>query len=178
MRLQGSGGGFCGNRARPAGEKAPQWPCIAFSRGPTTRSTLGFLSPSSVVGSRPGRSTSRLCPRVTGSYRPSGPRRCRRLRRSSGRACRHGRGLHRVPGRTGRVDSLVGGRSLVRHATVCDEPFAAEQAHPTRPGAAGRVRRFHENARPIEGGKGRAFGQTRLFHRAKSFSFSNRLSLA
>ncbi len=37
--------------------------------------------------------------------------------------------------------------------------------------AAGRVRLFHEDARAIERGKGRAFGQTRVFHRAKIFQF-------
>ena len=44
--------------------------------------------------------------------------------------------------------------------------------------AAGRVRLFQGDAPAIEGGKGRAFGQTRVFHRAKSFSFRSRLSLA
>ena len=43
--------------------------------------------------------------------------------------------------------------------------------------AAGRVRLFHEDARAIERGKGRAFGQTRVFHRAKSFSFTSCLRL-
>ena len=37
--------------------------------------------------------------------------------------------------------------------------------------AAGRVRLFQGDAPAIERGKGRAFGQTRLFHRAKIFQF-------
>ena len=41
-----------------------------------------------------------------------------------------------------------------------------------------RVLFFQRDARAIERGKGRAFGQIILFHRAKSFSFTNRLRLA
>ncbi len=47
-----------------------------------------------------------------------------------------------------------GGRSLVRHATVCDEPFAVEHDHSTRPGTSGRVRLFQEDAQAIDCGKG------------------------
>ena len=153
---KGPAEGFAGiGPGRP--KKKPRNGAVLRFRGVRRPAAPWVFSLSSVVGSRPRRRASRRCPRVTGSYRPSGPRRCRRFRRSSGRACRHGSGLHRVPGLTQRADSSVGGRSLVRHATVCDELFAAEQAHPTRPGAAGRVRLLQEDAQAIERGKCRAF---------------------
>ena len=41
-----------------------------------------------------------------------------------------------------------------------------------------RVRFFKGDARSIERGNGRVFGQIRLFHRAKYLSARNRLSLA
>ena len=53
LRLKGSCGRLCGIQALAGRKKAPQWPRIAFSRGPTTPSTPGFLSPPSVVGSLP-----------------------------------------------------------------------------------------------------------------------------
>ena len=124
LRLQGWGGGFCGNRARPAEKNPCNGPVLRYHGVRRPAAPRVFSLPLLWLGLVLGGGLP--CPRVTGSYRPSGPRGCRRVRRCSGRACRHGSSLHRVPGLTGRVDSLVGGRALVRHATVCDEPLAAE----------------------------------------------------
>ena len=62
---------------------------------------------------------------------------------------------------------MVGSRVLVRHATVCDEPLAAEQDQRTRAGAGREHICFQGDARAIERRKGRAFGQIRVSHRAK-----------